>query len=150
MEQVFLNPGMELLSVIWAIVFVMTGSLVMMVFPYLLMVVVVFPIWIGIALALVWNGFHRTPNRIRLNSDGLELSFRRREPRKIPWDEVTEVKVAPSDPTTFFGKNLSVAELNVKGERRPFAIHVLPAMAILESKKERRQNGPSTHSHSRG
>jgi hypothetical protein len=149
MESELERPGVELLTVAEAAVFLFIGFLFVILSQYPLMLVSVLPVSVILATIYLWEGFYRTPNMIRVDTEGLEFRFRTRKPRNVPWEYVMRVEIPASDPTTFFGKNLSVAKLHVGGEKRPFSIRMFPAMAILKAKDEafrnlKRYSGPSS------
>lgn len=88
-EQELINPGMQLLSAAWALVFLVIGLVFVALSPHLLIIVFVFPIGAVIAIFFVWEGFYRTPNRIRVTLEGLNLGFKTRKQREIPWVSTT-------------------------------------------------------------
>lgn len=135
-ERELFNPGNELGYAITGIVFLAIGVFFIVIFPHPFMLVVGLPLFFGFAFMYLNEGFYRTPNKIRIVKEGLEFSFRSRDSRQIPWQDVLKIEIPTSDPTTFFGRSISQAKLRVKGEETPFYLRIPPAMSILEAKRE--------------
>jgi hypothetical protein len=120
----------------WAIVFLSIGLFFVIAGPFPIMLLLVFPLFAYEFLGFLWDGFYRTPNRIRIVDDGLELSFRRRKHRFVPWGEIGKLEVPPADPRTFHGRYLRVARLHVIGEKRSFNLNINSGLSIQKALRE--------------
>ena len=136
MEEVLDKPGTQILSVAWAIGFLLIGLLFVGIWPYPAVILLGFPIFVAMFLALLWDGFYRTPNLIRLTIDGLEFHFRTRKTRLLSWQDVEKVDIPPSDPATLHGRHLATARLSIIGEKRPYTLRMESAMTIKRAMDE--------------
>jgi hypothetical protein len=71
-----------------------------------------------------------------VTNEGLELRFRKRNARQVPWRDVVKVETPTSDPTTFIGRRLSLSKLHVQGEKRPFMLVLDAGTTILTAYRE--------------
>ncbi len=127
-----INPGKRGLSAAWALVFLSIGLFFAIAGPFPYMVILVFPLFAYGFVGFLWDGFYRTPNRINIREDGLELSYRRRKDRFVLWKEIKKLEVPHAPPETLFGKYLSTARLQIEGEKRPYNLTTTSGASIRD------------------
>jgi hypothetical protein len=101
------------------------------------MMLLVFPLFAYEFLGFLWDGFYRTPNRIRIINGGMDFSYRSRKNRFVPWQDVEKVEVPNANPTTLHGKYLATARVHIKGEKRPYNLTIQAGRMILAAYHER-------------
>lgn len=132
MDTTLENVGVRSWYSSWAVFFLVIGVLFVIIFPHPAMIVFGLPVPLAIAMFAFWLGFYRNPNVIVVTDHGIELRFRSKKPRYIPWEDVERIEMPVPDPIKIRAKPLSLAGLKIEGEADPFALTVETAKVISD------------------